>query len=88
MPIQKNSQIRFTAATALLIGSLLWFWPGVFAQVAVDADDIGGVVRGTNGPEAGVWVIAETDAFDTLFRKIVVTDDDGRYVLPDMPSAD
>ena len=88
MPIQLNSRIRFTATTALLIGSLLWFWPGVFAQVAVDADDIGGVVRGTNGPEAGVWVIAETDAFDTLFRKIVVTDDNGRYVLPDMPSAD
>ena len=28
--------------------------------VAVDADDIGGVVTGPRGPEAGVWVIAET----------------------------
>src|SRR5262249_56897795 len=28
--------------------------------VAIDEDDIGGVVTGANGPEAGVWVIAET----------------------------
>ncbi len=55
--------------------------------VAIDDDDIGGVVRGPNGPEAGVWVIAETDDFSTLYRKIVVTDDEGRYVLPDLPDA-
>ena len=30
------------------------------AVVRVDGDDIGGVVTGANGPEAGVWVIAET----------------------------
>ena len=35
--------------------------------VAIDADDIGGVVTGAAGPEAGVWVIAETtDAADAL----------------------
>ena len=28
--------------------------------VPIDPDDIGGVVRGPNGPEAGVWVVAET----------------------------
>jgi hypothetical protein len=56
-------------------------------QVAIDADDIGGVVTSENGPEVGVWVIAETDAFDTFFAKIVVTDDDGRYVVPDLPDA-
>jgi hypothetical protein len=55
--------------------------------VAVDADDIGGVVTGPNGPEAGVWVIAETDDLPTTFRKIVVTDDRGRYLLPDLPAA-
>ena len=44
-------------------------------------------MRSPNGPEAGVWVIAETDDFDTRFRKIVVTDDAGRYVLPDLPDA-
>ena len=56
-------------------------------DVAIDADDIGGVVTGPNGPEAGVWVIAETDDLPTPLRKIVVTDDDGRYVLPDLPPA-
>ena len=48
-------------------------------QVRVDPDDIGGIVRSPNGPEAGVWVIAETDSLPTRFRKIVVTDDQGRF---------
>jgi hypothetical protein len=55
--------------------------------VAIDGDDIGGVVRGANGPEAGVWVIAETDDLPTKFARIVVTDDAGRYVVPDLPRA-
>jgi hypothetical protein len=55
--------------------------------VAVDNDDIGGVVTGANGPEAGVWVIAETDDLPTRYAKMVVTDDQGRYVLPDLPKA-
>ncbi len=50
-------------------------------------DDIGGVVTGANGPEAGVWVIAETTDLPTRFARIVVTDDDGRYLLPDLPGA-
>jgi hypothetical protein len=57
------------------------------AQVAVDSDDIGGVVTGPKGPEAGVWVIAETSDFATKMRKIVVTDDRGRYLVPDLPKA-
>ena len=57
------------------------------APVAIDADDIGGIVRGPTGPEAGVWVIAETTDLPTKFTKIVVTDDKGRYVLPDLPVA-
>src|ERR1700721_1496217 len=57
------------------------------APVAIDNDDIGGVVRGPNGPEAGVWVIAETRDLPTRFTKSVVTDDQGRYVLPDLPKA-
>jgi hypothetical protein len=56
--------------------------------VALDADDIGGVVTGPNGPEAGVWVIAETEDFEAMFARIVVTDDEGRYVVPDLPEAD
>jgi hypothetical protein len=56
-------------------------------QVAIDDDDIGGVVRGPGGPEAGVWVIAETRDLPTRYAKIVVTDDQGRYVIPDLPKA-
>jgi len=59
----------------------------IAASIAVDADDIGGVVTGPDGPEAGVWVIAETDDLPTRFVRIVVTDDDGRYLLPDLPDA-
>jgi hypothetical protein len=55
--------------------------------VQLDADDIGGVVTSGNGPEAGVWVIAESDDFATRFARIVVTDDRGRYVVPDLPPA-
>jgi hypothetical protein len=55
--------------------------------VPIDGDDIGGVVRGSNGPEVGVWVIAETTELPTKFAKMVVTDDQGRYVIPDLPTA-
>ncbi|HYT08594.1 MAG TPA: carboxypeptidase-like regulatory domain-containing protein, partial [Rugosimonospora sp.] len=49
--------------------------------------DIGGVVSSPNGPEAGVWVIAETTDLPTKFVKIVVTDDQGRYLVPELPKA-
>jgi hypothetical protein len=55
--------------------------------IVVDADDIGGVVTSADGPEAGVWVIAETDDLGTRFARIVVTDDEGRYLVPDLPEA-
>src|SRR6185312_15970770 len=55
--------------------------------VRVDNDDIGGVVTSAKGPEAGVWVIAETSDLPTKFVRIVVTDDRGRYLLPDLPKA-
>ncbi len=57
------------------------------AAVAIDADDIGGVVTSAKGPEAGVWGIAETSDLPTKFARIVVTDDQGRYVVPDLPRA-
>jgi hypothetical protein len=55
--------------------------------VRIDNDDIGGVVTSAKGPEAGVWVIAEAADFPTRFTRIVVTDDQGRYVVPDLPKA-
>jgi hypothetical protein len=55
--------------------------------VTADADDIAGVVRSSKGPEAGVWVIAETKDLGTPYAKIVVSDDQGRYLMPDLPKA-
>src|SRR5207249_9454125 len=54
---------------------------------SVGANDLGGVVTSANGPEAGVWVIAETTDLPTKFAKLVVTDDRGRYLVPDLPKA-
>lgn len=53
--------------------------------VTIGKVDIGGVVSGPKGPEAGVWVIAETTELPTKFARMVVTDDKGRYVIPDLP---
>ena len=55
--------------------------------IRIGARDLGGVVTSANGPEAGVWVIAETTDLPTKFAKIVVTDDRGRYLMPDLPKA-
>src|ERR1700761_2365247 len=55
------------------------------AAVSVGSNDLGGVVRNAKGPEAGVWVIAETTDTPTRYTKIVVTDDLGRYLIPDLP---
>jgi len=74
---------------------LLFTWPATRpaaqqappSTVQIDPDDIGGVVTSTNGPEAGVWVIAQTTELGTRFAKMVVTDDQGRYVIPDLPPA-
>ena len=55
---------------------------------AIDNDDIGGVVTGARGPEAGVWVIAETRSTPTRLIRSVVTDDRGRFVVPDLPKAE
>ena len=56
-------------------------------SVSMDADDIGGVVASAAGPEAGVWVIAETSDLPTRFAKVVVTDEQGRFLVPDLPRA-
>src|SRR5215831_6987551 len=56
-------------------------------SINIAAGGLGGVVNGPMGPEAGVWVIAETTDLPTKFAKIVVTDNQGRYLIPDLPQA-
>jgi hypothetical protein len=81
------------AAVAAVAALLVVSWTDTSASqrtadaVQVDPDDVGGVVTGPKGPEAGVWVIAETTDLLTKFARIVVTDDRGRYLLPDLPKA-
>jgi hypothetical protein len=76
-------------AAVILVASL----GGLNAQqssgeaVSIGDDDIGGVVTSAKGTEAGVWVIAETNDLQTKFVKIVVTDEGGHYVLPQLPKA-
>src|SRR6185295_1287083 len=79
---------------AALSGALLIASPhearaqGTAATPTIDNDDIGGVVRAPSGqPEAGVWVIAETTDLPTKFARSGVTEDQGRYVIPDLPVA-
>jgi hypothetical protein len=55
--------------------------------VRIGNNDLGGMVRSATGPEAGVWVIAKTTGLPTAFAKIVVTDDQGRYLIPELPPA-
>ena len=84
-------QVLFSTVAAIGIAAMAVAVPAPAnaqqAAVAIDKDDIGGVVTGPSGPEAGVWVIAETTELPTKYAKIVVTDDQGRYVIPDLPNA-
>src|ERR1051325_3284763 len=65
----------------------IWAQLPTAESVRVDQHAIGGVVTGAQGPEAGVWVIAETNSLPTKMVKIVVTDERGRYVIPELPPA-
>src|SRR3954468_13305224 len=60
---------------------------GIAPSAVTEGDDIVGVVTGQKGPEAGVWVIAETKDLPTKYTKIVVTDEQGRFAVPDLPKA-
>jgi hypothetical protein len=74
-------------AAAVIMGLIAGHAEAQKAAPATGAKDIGGTVTGPKGPEAGVWVIAETTELPTKFAKVVVTDDRGRYVIPDLPQA-
>src|ERR1700681_4324326 len=89
MKLRVNPSVGSLAAASVLMASLTWVnaQQRSGATVAIDPDDIGGVVTSSKGPEAGVWVIAETSELPTKFTRIVVTDDQGRYLLPDLPRA-
>ena len=58
------------------------------SEINIGESDLGGVVTSPNGPEAGVWVIAETTGLPTKYAKIVVTDERGRYVIPGTAEGD
>jgi hypothetical protein len=90
--MRKRALPQGTAAVGLsiflvtsLVGISAFQLPG--DAVRIDGDDLGGIVNGSRGPEAGVWVIAETTDLPTKFARIVVTDDRGRYLVPDLPKA-
>src|SRR5262245_7822961 len=88
-PMRLKTRLHLSVAAIGVAGLLALAPAQLRAQtaVAIDADDIGGVVTGPRGPEAGVWVIAETTDLPTRYAKMVVTDDQGRYVVPDLPKA-
>ena len=74
------------ASAAFITSGLVLAQSSYAADVPVVSDAIGGVVAGAKGPEAGVWVIAETEDTPTRFIKIVVTDDQGRFLIPELPN--
>ena len=81
-----RTQHLLAATTLLLLGA------GAAARLTSSEgqpgpNDIAGTVAGPEGPEPGVWVIAETSELPTRFVRIVVTDDRGRYLIPDLPKA-
>jgi hypothetical protein len=84
------SAVAISVAAIAITLALAGFATVLHAQapvVSVGASDLGGVVTSQSGPEAGVWVIAETNELGTKFAKMVVTDDRGRYLLPELPKA-
>src|SRR6266699_6195158 len=86
-----TTRIAYSGIAAIIVAvsltAPLGAQQGGGSAIRIGANDLGGVVRSAKGPEAGVWVIAETDDLPTKFTKIVVTDDRGRYALPELPAA-
>ena len=85
MGIRCAAAMAAIASIAAVIGAAFAQESG--ATVDIGAHDFGGVVTSAKGPEAGVWVVAETTSLPVKFAKIVVTDDLGRYVVPELPDA-
>ena len=87
--LQLTEALRRLAVIGILSILPIAYSSDLRAQQSVDvrASEIGGVVTSSKGPEAGVWVIAETTDLPTKFARMVVTDDQGRYLIPDLPTA-
>ena len=92
MNATRNRHVKVAAAIAIAV-CVAGASAGPHAQrspasaIAIGNADLAGVVTSSRGPEAGVWVIAETTDLPTRFGKMVVTDDSGRYLIPDLPKA-
>src|SRR5215207_6393152 len=88
LPFVRKAKSFFSHTHYILIASvIIAACTTATKEVSIGNKDIGGTVTGPNGPEAGVWVIAETFDLPTRFAKIVVTDDNGQYLLPELPKA-
>ncbi len=82
-----KSRLYSTVAAICIAGVLAWSPAHAQTKVPIKSNDLGGVVTSPNGPEAAVWVIVETHDLPTRFARMVVTDDQGRYVVPSLPKA-
>ena len=83
----KSSKRRGLFVPLAAVLSCLCALQGARGETRVAPDQIRGTVASARGPQAGVWVIAETHDLQTRFAKIVVTDEAGRYLIPDLPKA-
>jgi len=82
-----SPKLKCVIASLVALAGCLAGEGAVLGEAAVAPDEIRGTVQSAHGAEAGVWVIAETQDFQTRFAKIVVTDEAGRYLIPELPKA-
>src|SRR5262245_64271681 len=81
----KKTRTIWAVALAAAVAALVAACAGM--EGGGSGGSISGTVTSSNGPEAGVWVIAETTDLPTKYAKVVATDDSGRYLIPDLPKA-
>jgi hypothetical protein len=82
-----SSQLKCIIASLVVLAGCLTGGRAALGEAGVPANQIRGTVKSAHGAEAGVWVIAETPDFQTRFAKIVVSDEAGHYLIPDLPKA-
>ena len=69
----RKRSLYLSVAAICLAGCFIWSQPRAETTVPIKKTDIGGVVTSPNGPEAGVWVIAENSRPANSLRQ------DGRH---------